>query len=128
MNKTETIYLPDLGECKQGPNPKSSPRCVQNQRQRAKIRRMKREDGACFIVDVNGFRDKPDWKPLAQYRFGLPYNFTGCAIVPKYDERLAFLIRDRAASPYTGTADDGRRIDSIFNRIEEIGGDTLSWR
>lgn len=127
MQTQETIYLPDLGECKQGPNPDSLPRCIQNQKQRAKIRTMAQEHGQCWLVQVNGYNNN-GFSPLTLYRFGLPCNFAACAIVPTYDAELVRMIAERATAPYIGTADDGKRIDAIFDRIEAIGGTVLLWR
>ena len=55
------------------------------------------------------------------------YNF-GCAFaVPWYDKILRDLIVTRDQAQYTGTSQDIKLIDAIFERIVELGGITLLW-
>ena len=122
----QTIYEPDLGECKQGQNPDAAPRCIQNQRQRAKIRNMAQR-GECWLIRVNGY-NMENWQPAEQYKRGLVYNFGAEAIAPRHDKALCDLIQARADAEYTGTRADYARIQAIEARLYEIGGEWLSWR
>ena len=55
------------------------------------------------------------------------YNFQHSFAVPTDDEELKQLIHKRDTTPYTGTIQDGKLVDEIFNRIEKLGGTYLTW-
>jgi len=74
------------------------------------------------LVNVN-YKDEKDI--LIDARTVVWYNFCACAIIPKYDQELYNMIKDRINTPYTGTAADYPLVNAIFDRIEELGGTTL---
>lgn len=125
--RTETVFLPDLGECKQGPNPDSLPRCIANQRARFEIRKMAQAHGGrCFLVTVNHY---PPHDPagLREYRSGKVFNFSGAAVAPTEDAELAGLIQDYNSTPFS-LQKASARFASIAARLEAIGGKWLAWR
>jgi hypothetical protein len=92
-----------------------------NQLSRAKIRALR----PCFIVKVNRY-NKAD--PFArEYRRGMVCNFDGSFVLKTYDVELVRLLEERDGAQYTGTADDARRVEAIYTRMEALGGEILSW-
>ena len=61
--------------------------------------------------------------------FGHFYPSAGASMRPLGDGfiKLIKMIIDRKNAPYTGTSDDFKRVDAIFNRIEALNGINLSW-
>lgn len=92
-------------------------RWVHNKLSRAKIRAMKREHGAAWIWEVNAGEDRP---VAQEYKSGMVYNFTGAFVTSRYDAELERLIRERLATPYTGTANDWKWLDRIYKRLDEV--------
>ena len=58
---------------------------------------------------------------------GMVYNFGADYVLPRYDQVLVNLILERDAAPYTGTAKDAPRVNSIIQRVVDIGGALLIW-
>ena len=65
------------------------------------------------------------WKPRPYHPF--VYTFEVAFVIPEEDQRLHDLLKGREDAPYTGTAADWVWVTKIINRIEEIGGEHLSW-
>jgi len=55
------------------------------------------------------------------------YNFQGSFITPVYDLDLEKMIKERLSDPYTGTEEDSRKIEQIFNYAEKLGMIHLFW-
>ena len=55
------------------------------------------------------------------------HNFSYSFITPRYSRELEWLILERHLTPYTGTAQDSKLINEIFNLIEQLGGEQLFW-
>lgn len=98
---------------------------VANQASRALIRSWR----PCWIGKINLYGDMRGKKEciLEEYKSGKVYNFSCSFIIPQYDEELVRLILERDTSEYTTATDDGKKVDVIFARIEELGGTTLHW-
>jgi len=85
--------------------------------------------GECWLGNVNlhkRYRGEPEdvmWK----WDGGLVCNFEAAFVVPRHDAELERLILERADAEYTGTRDDAKRIDTIFERIQALGGEHLHW-
>lgn len=97
-----------------------------NDLQRTRLAAYRAEHGAAWIGKINIY--PPARAELVEFTGQLVRNFEADFAVPKPDPTLLRLIIERAESPYTGTAEDGRRIDAIFARIDELGGRLLTWR
>jgi hypothetical protein len=96
-----------------------------NKISRSKIRTMKREQGSCWIWHVN---PGPKGTPIVrEYRRGMVFNFGGSFITPKYDTKLEAMIRERLDAPYTGTKDDAKRVDAIYEYADTLGMAALIW-
>jgi hypothetical protein len=86
------------------------------------------EYNGCWLGNVNIYSDMPSLLPMFEYKIEDHLcNFAASFVVPAYDADLERMIRDRAAAPYTGTADDAVRVEAIHERIEQLGGCTLLW-
>ena len=83
------------------------------------------EHGEAWLGRVNLYGD--DSGELHKWEGGEVYNFGADFVLPCYDAEVERLVRERAEAPYTGTADDGKRVDAIFARIGEVGGSHLFW-
>ena len=46
-------------------------------------------------------------------------------VLLRWDERLRQMILDRHKTPYIGTRDDRVRVNAIFDRVEELGGELI---
>ena len=55
------------------------------------------------------------------------FNFAASFALPVNDPELLALLKERASAEYTGTSDDAKRIDAIYKRMDELGGQILSW-
>jgi len=121
LRKAEVAYWKDKGgyfEVDEG--------CwIQNKFSRAKVRAFKRMYGQAYLGNINFYDDTPP--NFHRYEKGMVYNFEYRIVVPYPDPYLAMLIDQRNAIPYTGTAQDLKLIDPIFDRLYEIGGMVLSW-
>lgn len=84
------------------------------------------EHGRAWIGRVNIY--PPAVAELVPYTGQLVRNFEADFALPSPDPTLLRLISERAAAPYTGTADDAQRIAAIFERIAALGGLVLTWR
>jgi hypothetical protein len=54
-------------------------------------------------------------------------NFDADAVTSTCDRELLRLILERVEAPYTGTHEDGRRLDKILDHLDAIGGMLLVW-
>lgn len=97
-----------------------------NDRTRAQLAAYLAEHGRAWIGKINIY--PPARAELVEYTGQLVHNFEADFVVPRPDPTLLRLIIERDEAPYTGTADDGPRVDAIFARIAELGGLILSWR
>ena len=96
-----------------------------NRISRAEIRAMKREQGACFIWNMNPW-DKEETKVCTEYKKGMAFNFCGSFITSKYDTHLEKLMSDRLSAKWTAK-DDMKRIDNIFAYAEKLNYIVLIW-
>jgi hypothetical protein len=80
-----------------------------------------------WLGRVNIYKEHEKKPILKKYEGEKVYNFEYTFAVPNNDEELTRLITDRKNAEYTGTADDYKRVDAIFNRIEALNGINLSW-
>lgn len=97
-----------------------------NERQRAKLAAFLAEHSRAWIGKINIY--PPAEAELVEYTGQLVYNYGADFVVPCPDPTLLQLIIDRDEAPYTGTADDGPRVDAILDRIAAVGGRLLTWR
>lgn len=97
-----------------------------NDRQRTRLAAYRAEHGRAWIGRVNIY--PPARAELVEITGQMVHNFAADFMVPKPDPALLRLIIERDEAPYTGTAEDGQRLDAIFARIEELGGRLLTWR
>lgn len=97
-----------------------------NERSRTRLAAYLAEHGAAWIGKVNIY--PPARAELIEFTGQLVRNFEADFAVPRPDPTLLRLIIERQETPYTGTADDGPRVDAILARIEELGGLILTWR
>lgn len=93
-----------------------------NDEQRALLAAYIAEHGRVWIGRVNAPAE------LIEITDPMVRNFEADFAVPHHDQTLLRLIAERNEAPYTGTADDARRVAAIFARIAELGGLILSWR
>jgi hypothetical protein len=95
---------------------------------RETIKAMKRECGTCYLGKINLY-DNDRKKPykLVKYTGQKIYNFEYCFCLPCYDEEVERMIEERDKAPYTGTAEDSRRVEAITERVQQIGGKHLFW-
>lgn len=95
---------------------------------RETIKAMKRESGVCYLGKINLYDDdrKKPYK-LTEYTGQRIYNFEYCFCLPCYDEVIERMIEERDKAPYTGTAEDCRRVEAIADRVQQIGGKHLFW-
>ena len=97
-----------------------------NDLQRTRLTTYRAEHGRAWIGKINIY--PPARAELVEFTGQLVRNFEADFVVPQPDATLLRLIIERDEAPYTGTAEDGRRIDAIFARIDELGGRLLTWR
>ena len=92
------------------------------------IKAMKREQGVCFLGNVNLYGDNRG-KPfkLTEYTGQKIYNFVYDFCLPCHDTQIEKMITDRDQTQYTGTKDDCVMVSAIMNRIEQLNGINLLW-
>lgn len=95
-----------------------------NKISRSLVRAMLREHGSCFIWTCNPYGDE---KVCREYKRGMVYNFEGTFITPHYDVNLERMMLNRLKLNYTGTRNDARLIDEIFNYAEKMDMVNLTW-
>lgn len=98
-----------------------------NDRQRRIIAAMKEEHGEAWLglLNPHGGRKGPilvQWDGVS-----LVYNFGADLVVPREDEVLMRLIRERDEAPYTGVTADSVRVKAIQKRVRQLGGYLLVW-
>ena len=95
---------------------------------RETIKAMKRETGTCYLGKINLFGDerKTPYK-LVNYTRQKIYNFEYCFCLPCYDKQIEQMIDERDKAPYTGTADDCKKVEAITNRVQQLNGKHLFW-
>ena len=100
-----------------------------NAANRKLIASMADEHGGCWLGLINRYgAERHGAKPfLWQWDETIVYNFSCAFVVPRYDETLDRLIRERDDAPYTGVRDDAVRVDAIMTRIAALGGHHLFW-
>jgi hypothetical protein len=91
------------------------------------IEEYKRTYGTAYLVRFNK-NDRKNctvfgWEPGTQNM----QNAQASAVLPCYDKTLDALIKERIKAPYTGTADDAKRVDAIFARVDVVRGSHLHW-
>lgn len=80
--------------------------------------------GEAWLVKINLYGPGPHtpmWRAESVENWGADY------VLLAYDQTLVDMILARHAAPYTGAADDGKRLDAISARIQEAGGKVLFW-
>ena len=94
-----------------------------------KIEAFFRKHGTGWLGRINRYSQDKDKPYLENYVPGETgtYNYSFTYAIPQYDEQLVQLIQGREHAEYTGTKEDGERIDVIFARIAELGGIHLHW-
>ena|GEM_PF-3402943 len=99
-----------------------------NDASRAVVRAMLQDHGQAWLGKINLYSDDDRQHILWQYEPGeAVYNFGAAFVLPCCDAELERLIRERDAASYTGTRDDGKRVDAIVQRIGALGGVHLVW-
>lgn len=86
------------------------------------------ENGECWLGKINLYGDERHGNTPYIWKWdgGLVYNF-GCAfVIPKFDQELETLIRERDDAVYSARV-DYERINKIMDRIKELGGVHLFW-
>ena len=96
-----------------------------NKISRSLIRAMKKEKGSCWIWTCNPYGNNKE--VVKEYKQGMIYNFQGSFITPVYDPDLEKMMKERLSLPYTGTEEDSRKIEQIFNHAEKLGMIHLFW-
>lgn len=105
--------------------PEASPEI--NDASRAVIEAMREEFGSAWLGNVNLYTPEDHKRVVWKHDGGLVHNFEAAFVMPTYDPETERLIRERAAAPYTGTAEDAPRIEAIHQRILLLGGVILYW-
>ncbi len=100
---------------------------ITNKYSRSIIRAFRREHGSAWLGNVNLYGDARGKPMLKEYKRGMVYNFQCSFIIPEYNQELEQLILDRDNAPSTGTKDDCKLIDAIFDKIEALNGLSLHW-
>ena len=99
-----------------------------NEEHNAKQRRTIADMGVgSWLGKINLYNDDDRAQIMWAWDGGIVYTFGPSFVVPKYDAELEQMIRDRDASPYTGTRDDAVLVDAIFDRLYALGGKSLIW-
>lgn len=100
-----------------------------NDASRAVIAAMHAEHGTAWLGKINLYdKERHGGHPIMwQWTGKLVYNFGASFVAPAYDAELVRLISERDNAVYTGTADDAKRIEAIYQRMTEIGGIHLHW-
>lgn len=93
---------------------------------RALVRAMADEVGGAWLGRINLYKSDKETRVMWKWDGDLP-TFGAAFVAPHYDETLVRLIRERDEAKYTGTAEDGERIEAIIRRLAEIGGECLHW-
>jgi hypothetical protein len=83
--------------------------------------------GVVWLGRVN----RVPWNP-GEHRYwilgGEPVeNFGASFVAPTFDHELDDLIRQREQAEYTGTRDDRKRLEAIYARLADVGGEILIW-
>lgn len=94
---------------------------------RAKIKAASELWPEVWLGRVNIYKEHEAEPILKKWGGELVYNFEYTFAVPVCDNELISMIIERKNAPYTGTSDDYKRVDAIFNRIEALNGINLSW-
>ena len=105
-------------------------RCYENplnDYQRELIAAYAAEHGEAWRGRINLYDNDKHLPIIWKWDGELVYNFGARFVIPHFDEQLYELIVLREYAPYTGTRADAKRVDAIFARLEEIGGETLLW-
>lgn len=89
------------------------------------VHAMHESTGAAFVGTCNP-PNKDVTRVLVPYDPGVGV-YGGSFVVPVDDDTLRRLMVERLQADYTGTADDAKRIDAIFARMEAVGGMQLFW-
>lgn len=98
-----------------------------NDEQRKIICEMQDKHGEAWLGDINRAKEERAESALWKWDGGLVYNFGADFVLPKYDEELDRLIRERESAGYTDAKSDMTRIETIIDRIKVLGGRHLIW-
>lgn len=98
-----------------------------NKLSRALIRAYKREHGQAFLGRINLYQETRHLPVLQEYRKGIVRNFSCSVLLPTDDIGFKRMVLDRDRLPYLGTKDDYDKIKEIFDRLDNIGGQSLNW-
>jgi hypothetical protein len=85
------------------------------------------EHGAAWLGRVNLYKENPDQRIMWEWDETPHCSVAAVFVLPRYDEELERMIRERDETPYTGTAGDSKLVNAIFDRIEALGGQALIW-
>ena len=97
-----------------------------NDAARGLVEAVLREHGSAWLGVVNRSRD--DRRPWIWAWDGQRVeNFGADFVLPACDAELERLLRERDEAPYTGVAEDSRRVEGILSRIGVVGGFSLVW-
>ena len=113
-----------------GANGGSSPREADaniNDAARSLIAAVLRDHGSAWLGNVNRGRD--DHRPWIWAWDGdqSVENIGADFVMPAHDAELERLLQERHAAPYTGVAEDARRVEGILSRVSAVGGFSLVW-
>lgn len=97
-----------------------------NDASRAVVEAMKRAHGEAWLVRINTYDEETKHLVKAPSEDTL-CNFSGDAVIPRFDEALQHLLQARKNAEYKGVAADKYRVDQINDRIKELGGAFLFW-
>lgn len=97
---------------------------------RTLIRAMHKEHGEAWLGNVNLHKRYKGEEEAAMWKYNAEdaiYTFGAAFVAPRYDAELVRLIDERFDAPYMGTKEDYERIEKIYTRLAEIGGENLHW-
>lgn len=100
-----------------------------NAANRRVVEAMQETHGEAWLGCINLYgedRGNPE-KAMWRWDGSIIYTFGSAFVAPNYDEELVRLIMERDNGPYTTTKADAARIESIFKRLDEVGGVHLVW-
>jgi hypothetical protein len=96
---------------------------------RRKIANLARKCGEVWLGKINVSSHELEKKFLWKWDGGLVRNFEACLVVPTYDDILERMIIERNMPDGREYSPElnGRQVDAIVQRVEELGGILLVW-
>jgi len=96
-----------------------------NDIQREKIQAFYQQHPNTHVGKIN--RTERVGSPIEKYTSQKVFNFQYDFIIPQHDPELERLLLEREQATYTGTKEDTVRLDKIYVRVKQLGGNYLYW-